>query len=241
MTNSISYTVTTTTTFDERMRLKSAVTVPYGMVPAGFSNSSEPVVISQNVVITTVDGVRQISVTPGETVVSPRDRFFPGPQTFTVSGSDISSQAFREFGKTIDPNHLSIVENEYRQSIGGQSAAMAQTSFFQDIVTNKENLMSRASQLFDEVTHVNGDVYQFTKTTNSGKVRITYDATSSLTLSSVYYKNNVPVLESSFEYQTIDGITLRTNATSIRHVTFPDASEQTFTTTRSLSNIQINN
>lgn len=241
MMPSISYTVTTTSSFDEGMPLKSSTTVPYGMVQAGFSNPTEPLVISHNVTITTINGVRQLSVSPGETVVSPRDQFFPQSQTFTVTGSDISSAGFREFNKVIDPNHLSVIETEYRQSIGGQAGVMAQSAFFHDIVTDKENLMTRASELFDAVTHVEGDVYQFTRTTNRGTVRITYDASQSRTLSSVFCQNGSPVTESSFEYQTIDNVTLRTRTTSVRHVTFPDETVHTFTMTRTLSNIQINN
>ncbi len=238
--NSISYTVTVTSVIESGGIIpKTKSQLPYRTYPANY-NPSEPMITSYDMFISETNGEQTLTVKNGNIVNNSPAEFFPQNDEFTVTGNSVSASNIRDYSHTIIPENLSKLNNNYEQSVGGSAKSLAMKSFFNDLVSDKKDILSKANQVFNRVQNVQDSVYKFTKNNTEGYVEITYDAKQMLTTGTKVYKNGVCCLESNYEYRTVNKQTFKTKTTTIRTVKYSDGSESRFRTVRELSNIVAN-
>lgn len=236
----MNYTETTTREFEDgitpyRLNIQTSVE---SRVVDGISRKQSKIV--RNVTINP-DGTMSVTPIGSDTSLG---FLFPSMnrKELLYDGSMITVKDFN--GNTVKQeltlSDKSELTKKFHDHVGGGAKAKAVKDFFNDISLHPNDVLKKAKKVFKNAEQIDEKYLRFTDDMFDGTHEFIFDIDQKVISGQKTIKEGNVLSESSFEYQTIEGSTIRTKTTRSNYVSRPDGKVAKIKITREMSNIHFN-
>jgi hypothetical protein len=201
------------------------------------ANGIQSIVQSYAVAVSELGGVPNISMTRVNSPTGAVNDLLPSSKFHSIT-YDGSTVTIRNSSGVIIKQQSLPCSNGDVQSLSSSPKAGPLQEVFQDIFVEPTNLLENAAKVFDDVEIVGPNTYKFVKNLPQGSKEILFDSEKKVILSDKTIIGGNLVSQSTYEYGSFGGRTIRTK-TNTQRFSYVNGKQRSTKATREITNVKV--